>query len=49
LLLKFFEIKPTSHTDIKNIGTIDIQREINIQQSIYMSSFNHTHNVLIRI
>ncbi len=46
LLLKFFEIKPPSNTDIKNIDTIDIQREINIQQSIYMSSLRSRDTLL---
>ena len=46
LLLKFFEIKPPSHTDNKNIDTSDIQREIDIQQTIYMSSLR-SYNTLL--
>jgi len=46
LLLKFFEIKPQTHTDITNIDTSDIQREINIQQTIYMSSLRSRDTLL---
>jgi serine/threonine protein kinase len=47
LLLKFFEIKPPStDLDIKNIDSTDIQREIKIQQQIYMSSLIHPDTLL---
>ena len=47
LLLKFFEIKPSSNNpDIKHIDVTDIQREINIQQTIYISSLRSPDTLL---
>lgn len=48
LLLKIFEIKPQSHTDIdiKDIDTSDIQREIDVQQITYMSSLRNPNTLL---
>jgi tRNA A-37 threonylcarbamoyl transferase component Bud32 len=47
LLLKFFEIKPLSNNpDIKHIDFSDIQREINIQQTIYISSLRNPDTLL---
>ncbi len=46
LLLKFFELKPQSNSEIKNINATDIQREVNIQQTIYMSSLRSPDTLL---
>lgn len=46
LLLKFFKIEPQSYPDVKNIDSSDIQREIDIQQDIYMSSLIHPDTLL---
>lgn len=46
LLLKFFKIEKSTNPDVKNIDSTDIQREINVQQNIYISSLTHTDTLL---
>jgi serine/threonine protein kinase len=46
LLLKFFELVPSENPDIKNVVSFDIQREVIIQQNIYINSLKNANTLL---